>query len=97
MVDPIDSWPRYPTGPEDHLKALGVISLNFNLYEFSLVIFLERHLNKEAANLLFGRLNNVDLAPGALPVQTTRLPFPPHSDFEPRADRDPPSEMSVVG
>jgi hypothetical protein len=52
MVDPTYSWPQYPTGPEANLKALGVISLNFNLYEFSLVIFLTSNSSlelKEAA------------------------------------------------
>jgi hypothetical protein len=58
MVDSSYSWPRYPTGSEEHLKALGVISLNFNLYEFSLVTFLEQHLDKDVANLLFDKLNS---------------------------------------
>jgi hypothetical protein len=41
---PVDyPWPSYPTGPKDHLHALGVISLNFNLYEMSLGVFFERH------------------------------------------------------
>jgi hypothetical protein len=29
-------WPNYATGPKKHLEALGVICLNFNLYELSL-------------------------------------------------------------
>jgi hypothetical protein len=51
-------WPRYLTGPEDHLSALGVISLNFNLYEHSLAVFLEEHLSKEVAAYLSDRLTN---------------------------------------
>ncbi len=53
-------WPNYPTGPKDHLYALGVISLNFNLYEYSLIIFLEEHFLKDVAQFIFDKLNNED-------------------------------------
>jgi hypothetical protein len=36
-------WPRSVTQSKEHLYVLGVISLNFNLYEFSLIVFLEEH------------------------------------------------------
>jgi hypothetical protein len=60
VVDPNYLWPKYPTGPKGHLYALGVISLNFNLYEYSLTVFLERYLPKDVAGFLFDRLNNVE-------------------------------------
>jgi hypothetical protein len=58
MTSPDYEWPRYSVGPKDHLEALGVISLNFNLYEYSLVIFLERYLNKQVSAFLTDKLNN---------------------------------------
>jgi hypothetical protein len=56
------TWPKYPTGPKDHLYALGVISLNFNLYEYSLTVFLERYLTKDVAGFLFDKLTNFERA-----------------------------------
>jgi hypothetical protein len=62
MSDLEYNWPRYPTGPKLHLEALGVISLNFNLYEHSLVIFFEEFFDKTVAAFLFDKLSNVDRA-----------------------------------
>jgi hypothetical protein len=56
---PVDyPWPSYPTGPKDHLHALGVISLNFNLYEMSLGVFFERHFPKPIAEHIFQKMTN---------------------------------------
>ena len=57
-----DRWPSYPVGPEDHLYVLGVISLNFNLYEWSLAVLIEEHLNKEVSAFLSDKLNNEERA-----------------------------------
>src|ERR1700730_12205694 len=56
-------WPnKYATADKKHLEALGVISLNFNLYEFSLIIFFEEYFDKEVAGFLFHKLNNEERA-----------------------------------
>lgn len=55
-------WPRYLTGPKDHLYVLGLISLNFNLYEWSLVVFLEEHFSKDVAGFLTDKLSNEERA-----------------------------------
>jgi hypothetical protein len=56
-------WPtKYATASQQHLEALGVISLNFNLYEHSLVIFLEGSFLKHVAGFLFSRLSSEDRA-----------------------------------
>jgi hypothetical protein len=64
-VEPLKKflWPnKYATASREHLEALGVISLNFNVYEHSLLIFLEESLLKEVAGFLFHKLNNEDRA-----------------------------------
>lgn len=59
-----DTWPSYRTGPRDHMHALGVISVNFNLYENNLFVMfayplLERDLMRVAAcERLYGDLNS---------------------------------------
>ena len=60
MFDPDDPWPlpNYGTGPTKHLHALGVISLNFNMYEAALQIFLELYLDKPTAEFLFESSSN---------------------------------------
>jgi len=58
MSEPDYPWPRYEVGPKDHLEALGIISLNFNLYEYSLVIFLEQHFSKDVSGFLTDKLSN---------------------------------------
>ena len=55
-------WPRYVTQSKEHLYVLGVISLNFNLYEFSLIVFLEEHFDKEVAAFLTDKLSNEERA-----------------------------------
>lgn len=56
-------WPdKYATADKLQLEALGVISLNFNLYEHSLVIFLEERFEKEIAFFLSDKLNNAERA-----------------------------------
>jgi hypothetical protein len=58
MSDRDYQWPVYQVGPADHLYALGVISLNFNLYEYSLVMFLEQHFAKDVSAFLTVKLTN---------------------------------------
>lgn len=58
MSEPDYPWPRYDTGPKEHLHALGVISLNFNLYEYSLIVFLEQHFSKDISAFLTDKLTN---------------------------------------
>lgn len=58
MSDTDYPWPRYQTGPKDHLYALGVISLNFNIYEYSLIVFLEEYFDKNVAAFLTDKLSN---------------------------------------
>jgi hypothetical protein len=60
MSEPDYPWPSYIVGPKEHLYALGVISLNFNLYEYSLIVFLEQHFSKDVAAFLSDKLNNVE-------------------------------------
>ena len=62
MYDADYKWPPYPTGPKEHLEALGVISLNFNLYEYSLVNFFEEFFDKTVAAFIFHKLNNEERA-----------------------------------
>jgi hypothetical protein len=57
MSDTDYEWPKYPTGPKDHVYALGVISLNFNLYEFSMIVLLERYFDKPVAEFIFDKLS----------------------------------------
>jgi hypothetical protein len=64
-------WPRYPVGPKGHLEALGVISLNFNLYEYSLVIFLEQHFSKEVSAFLADKLSNEERSQLIRMIMTT--------------------------
>ncbi len=60
MFDSDDIWPlpNYSTGPTKHLHALGVVSLNFNMYERGLMAFLEFYLDKPTAEFLFDRMSN---------------------------------------
>lgn len=58
------SWPRYHTGPEAHMHALGVISVNYNLYENNLfgvfaypIVFRSRLMRFDACARLYGDLN----------------------------------------
>jgi hypothetical protein len=57
MLDRENGWPlpNYRSGPYEHLHALGVISLNFNMYESSLVIPLEFYLPKSTASFVVNR------------------------------------------
>jgi len=60
MFDANDTWPlpNYSTGPTKHLHALGVISLNFNMYEVALQVFLEFYTDKPTAEFLFDNSSN---------------------------------------
>lgn len=60
MSEPDYPWPQYSVGPKEHLHALGVISLNFNLYEYSLIVFLEQHFSKDVSAFLTDKLNNAE-------------------------------------
>jgi hypothetical protein len=60
MFDFEDYWPlpNYSTGPTKHLHALGVISLNYNMFERGLVAVLEFYLDKPTAEFLFDKMSN---------------------------------------
>jgi hypothetical protein len=48
MTDNPD-WPAYETGQKEHMHALGVIAVNYNLFERSLFPLFAHHL--ESAGL----------------------------------------------
>jgi hypothetical protein len=54
-----DQWPRYDIGPQKHIHALGVISLNYNLFEGALWLIFERYLGIDGP-WFYERLNNSD-------------------------------------
>jgi hypothetical protein len=58
MPAPNYKWPTYDIASQEHLQALGVISLNFNLYESGLMGFLSRYMSHDLAEFLFDKLNN---------------------------------------
>jgi len=60
MFSSDDTWPLpdYGTGPTKHVHALGVISLNFNMYEAALQVFLEFYIEKSTADFLFEKMSN---------------------------------------
>jgi hypothetical protein len=39
-----EDWPAYDIGPQKHIHALGVVSLNYNLFEGALWLIFERYL-----------------------------------------------------
>jgi hypothetical protein len=51
-------WPRYATGPEKHMHALGVIAVNYNVFEFGLALLLEHYATRDVSDYFFGRINN---------------------------------------
>jgi hypothetical protein len=53
-----DSWPRYHAGPEDHLHALGVISVNYNMIESLIATLLQYYAGSESSDFFFDRINN---------------------------------------
>jgi hypothetical protein len=58
-----DQWPLYPIGPDPHMHALGVIAINFNLFEASLFglfsfVLQKAGFSEEGSSALFRRLNN---------------------------------------
>jgi hypothetical protein len=58
-----DLWPHYATGPKDHMHALGVISVNFNLFETSLIAifaqpFIRAGVPRDECSRLFGGYSN---------------------------------------
>jgi hypothetical protein len=60
MADADDQWPlpNYMPGPAKHVHALGVASLNFNMYEAAQQVFLEFYLEKVTAEFLFDKMQN---------------------------------------
>lgn len=58
MSAPDYKWPTYDIAPQEHLQALGAISLNFNLYENGFRAFLNRYMPDDLAELLFDKLNS---------------------------------------
>jgi hypothetical protein len=51
MSQPDYEWPTYYVASQEHLQALGVISLNFNLYENGVMGFLSRYMSHDLAEL----------------------------------------------
>jgi hypothetical protein len=51
-------WPTKYVASQEHLQALGVVSLNFNLYENGFRGFLNRYMPTDLAELLFDKLDN---------------------------------------
>jgi hypothetical protein len=51
-------WPVYKTGPNKHLHALGVISVNYNLFEFALSDVLKHYAGEDVSKFFFERINN---------------------------------------
>src|ERR1700730_6220527 len=58
MPTPNYKWPTYHIAPQEHLQALGAISLNFNLYESGFRGFLNRYMPSDLAELLFDKLDS---------------------------------------
>ena|ERR1700730_6755147 len=59
MPTPDYEWPLYDVAPQEYLHALGVISLNFNLYENGFMGFLSRYISVDLAEFLFNILDSV--------------------------------------
>jgi hypothetical protein len=51
-------WPRYPTGPDRHMHALGVIAINYNIFEFGLAFLLQHYATPAVSDFFFDRINN---------------------------------------
>jgi hypothetical protein len=60
MPESEDIWPKpaYETAPPKHLHALGVISLNFNLFETSMYVLLEQFMPESAVAYFFHEMSN---------------------------------------
>jgi hypothetical protein len=60
MNESEDIWPlpNYAVGPSKHVHALGVISLNYNMFELGLVAILELYVPKAEATRLFDDKTN---------------------------------------
>ena len=59
MSDDSVPWPKEDVGPKDHLHALGVISVYYNLFEDALgLLFSNVARDYETGEFLFRRLNN---------------------------------------
>jgi hypothetical protein len=60
MFDTDDQWPlpNYMPGPAKHVHALGIVSLNFNMYEAAQQVFLDFSLEKRTAEFLFDKMSN---------------------------------------
>ena len=59
--DPTEShyqWPRYSTGPDRHMHALGVIAINYNIFEFGLAFLLRHYATSAVSDFFFDRINN---------------------------------------
>ena len=62
-------WPKYSTGPVEHMRALGIISANYNLYEGSLFGVWSHHfimagLSYDECQHFFHEQNNKDRLEG---------------------------------
>jgi hypothetical protein len=54
-----EDWPAYDIGPKEHIHALGVVSLNYNLFEGALWLIFERYLGIDGL-FFFEKLGNSD-------------------------------------
>jgi hypothetical protein len=51
-------WPRYSTGPDRHMHALGIIAINYNIFEFGLAFLLQHYATSPVSDFFFDRINN---------------------------------------
>jgi hypothetical protein len=51
-------WPNYHAGPERHLHALGVISVNYNLFESLIATLLQYYAGDKTSDFFFDRMSN---------------------------------------
>jgi hypothetical protein len=51
-------WPRYATGPDRHMHALGVIAINYNIFEYGLAFLLQHYATTPVSDFFFDKINN---------------------------------------
>jgi hypothetical protein len=51
-------WPRYETGPDRHMHALGVIAINYNIFEFRLAFLLQYYATPPVSDFFFDKIHN---------------------------------------
>ncbi len=60
MTDVEDTWPgpKYQREPYKHVHALGVISLNYNFYEWAMDVLWSYYFGEEAASFVSDKISN---------------------------------------